>query len=118
MIKIDQDVFVDLDEYVTVNKKLIKSEYNKSVDTRDRNRKNNEKLECRLNYELKIERIYQEYLAYEKSIFDCMSDILKTYDIHDKIDLFQKLFCYYNKIDQLIEKFKRIKQNFYYYMNR
>ena len=112
----------EIDGYVSVNKDLIKSEYNKSVDTRERNRKNNEKLEYRLNYELKIRKIYQEYLAYERTIYDCLWDIHKLNDInddiHDKLDLYQKLFKLFNKIDELIEKFKGIKDNFYYYMNR
>ena len=118
MIKIDQDILGEIDGYVSVNKDLIKSEYNKSVDSRERNRKNNEKLEYRLNYELKIRKIYQGYLAYERSIYDCLWDIHKLNDIHDKLYLYQKLFELFNKIDELIDNFKSIKDNFYYYMNR
>lgn len=114
MIKFDRDIFADIDEFVTDNKNMIKFEYNKSVDSRYRN---NEKLEYSLDYELKIERIYQEYLYYEENIFGCMSVILKNYSMRDRIDLFQGIFSDLQKIDEFIDKFKSTNKNFYCYMN-
>ena len=108
MVRNNMDVVKDINEYIRVNKKLIDSEYskivNKSIDKETS------------DYEFIIASIYKEYLEYESYISTDVYMFSNANDVKKKISLFQSIFQTFHNIEELIERFKKAKQNFY--MNR
>ena len=93
-----------IDDYVTSNSEIIDSEYSKVADNcRDKNSE----------YGLEIANIYKKFLEYDGYIFDDILELWDTDDIHVQISLFQNIFQSFHKIKEIVEKFKKVKQNFY-----
>ena len=105
MVRNNMDVVKDINEYIRVNKKLIDSEYskivNKSIDKETS------------DYEFIIASIYKEYLEYESYISTDVYMFSNANDVKKKISLFQSIFQTFHNIEELIERFKKAKQNFY-----
>lgn len=105
MVRNNMDVVKDINEYIRVNKKLIDSEYNKVVN------KSMDKESS--DYEFIIASIYKEYLEYESYISIDVYMFSNANDVKKKISLFQSIFQTFHNIEELIERFKKAKQNFY-----
>lgn len=105
MVRNNMDVVKYINEYIRVNKKLIDSEYNKVVN------KSMDKESS--DYEFIIASIYKEYLEYESYISTDVYMFSNANDVKKKISLFQSIFQTFHNIEELIERFKKAKQNFY-----
>lgn len=111
MIKSDQNILGEIDKYVTVNKAVIREEYNKIRSEYDKfasKRGNNENFK----YKIEILNIYKKYLENEQYILKDIIMLDKYNDVNDKINMFQDIFQSFFKIEEIVAKFKREKQNF------
>lgn len=105
MIKNNKDIVNNINKYMRINKSLISLEYSKVVN------KSMDKETS--NYGFMIANIYKEYFNYESYILTTISRINNSDDVKNKIRLFQDIFRSFHKIEELIERFKEVKENFY-----
>lgn len=56
--------------------------------------------------------IYKKYLENEQYILKDIIMLEKYDDVNDKINMFQDIFQSFFKIEEIVAKFKREKQNF------
>lgn len=105
MVKNNKDIVNNINKYMRINKSLISLEYskvfNKSMDKETS------------NYGFMIANIYKEYFNYESYILTTISRINNSDEVKNKIGLFQDIFRSFHKIEELIERFKEVKENFY-----
>ena len=105
MVKNNKDIVNNINKYMRINKSLISLEYSKVVN------KSMDKETS--NYGFMIANIYKEYFNYESYILTTISRINNSDDVKNKIRLFQDIFRSFHKIEELIERFKEVKENFY-----
>lgn len=105
MVKNNKDIVNNINKYMFINKSLISLEYSKVVN------KSMDKETS--NYGFMIANIYKEYFNYESYILTTISRINNSDEVKNKIRLFQDIFRSFHKIEELIERFKEVKENFY-----